>query len=225
MIAKKLTLMLLFCVILLVFMSAFAMDNTKAEETEDLPEAEVNAVIEQTPIIVQDEANLGKGPDNKENLDTDNNAYAVNETYVDTSVAGTEKEGVAEQEEVKVDPDEYEMLACVIFQEAGANYISDETRYMVGDVVLNRMASSQFPNTMYEVLTAPSQYGMYAWTGIVWVPEAAYAPEAVQRAYDTAWNLLTDTRHSSLYGNGYIWQAEFPQGTDIIHVDGLYFGR
>lgn len=124
------------------------------------------------------------------------------------------------------DGEEVEMLACVIYQEAGGNVCSDKCRYMVGDVVLNRISDDRFPDTMELVLMQERQYGRFHWTGIVW-PERASNPEeaaAVQRAYDTARALLSGD-HSEIYGAGYVWQAEFEQGTDIIEIDGLYFGR
>lgn len=133
-------------------------------------------------------------------------------------------------QEVETEPlyseEELEMLACVIYQEAGGDACCDNCRMRVGDVVLNRVADERFPDTMYEVLTQEKQYGRYHWTGIVW-PERAALPEeahAVVRAYVIAEKLLTG-QHSSLYDNGYIWQAEFEQGTDIIECCGIYFGK
>ena len=126
-----------------------------------------------------------------------------------------------------VDEAELEMLACVIYQEAGGDAVSNEARYMVGDVVLNRIADERFPDTMEEVLMQERQYGRFYWTGIVW-PDRAEKPEeaaAVERAYAIAYDLLSDTYHSKLYNEGYIWQAEFEQGHDIIALDGIYFGK
>ena len=126
-----------------------------------------------------------------------------------------------------VDTWEHEMIACVIYQEAGADTISDETRYKVGDVVLTHVADNRFPNTIEEVLMQKGQYGLFHWTGVTW-PERASNPneaKAVERAYTIAWNLLTDTHHSNLYGKGYIWQAEFEQGYDVVYADGIYFGK
>ena len=118
------------------------------------------------------------------------------------------------------------MLACVIYQEAGGNACSDLCRKYVGDVVLNRVNDGRFPDTIEGVLTQKRQYGRFYWTGIVW-PERAKNPgeaKAVQRAYDTARDLLSGN-HSELYGAGYVFQAEFKQGKDIIYLDGTYFGR
>ena len=131
-----------------------------------------------------------------------------------------------EEPEPEIDEARLEMLACVIYQEAGGNACSDLSRYRAGDVVLTRELDSRFPDTLEEVLTQKGQFGEYYWTGIKW-PARASAPEeaaAVQRAYDTARELLSG-EHSDLWGLGYIWLAEFPQGTDVIYADGIYFGR
>lgn len=134
-------------------------------------------------------------------------------------------EEVVEPEPV-IDPEELEMLACVIFQEAGGDSHCDECRRRVADVVLNRVNDSRFPDTMYEVLTSRNQYGRFYWTGIVW-PERAKNPgeaHAVERAYRIAEEVLSG-HHSDLYGEGYIWQAEFKQGSEQIYHCGHYFGR
>lgn len=121
-------------------------------------------------------------------------------------------------------------LAAVIYQEAGGDACSDETRRMVADVVLNRVFDNRFPNTIREVLEdAPGgalQYGRFALTGVCF-PAAADAEceqHAVERAFRIA-NEVLDGEHSELFENGYIWQAEFAQGTDQIWQDGVCFGK
>ena len=128
--------------------------------------------------------------------------------------------------EPEIDENELEMLACVIYSEAGGDAYSDLARQYVGDVVLNRVADLRFPDTLEGVLLQEGQYGRFHWTGIVWPERAQYEVEAaaVARAYDVARALLSG-EHSEIYGAGYIWQAEFSQGTDVIYLDGIYFGR
>lgn len=131
------------------------------------------------------------------------------------------------EDKPEINPEELEMLAAVIYQEAGGDRCCDECRRRVADVVLNRVADPRFPNTMEAVLTSYRQYGRFYWTGVTW-PERAKNPgekHAVERAYRIAEEVLSG-HHSDLYGKGYIWQAEFKQGTDIV-VDecGIYFGR
>ena len=121
--------------------------------------------------------------------------------------------------------EELEMMAIVIYQEAGGNECSDETRLMVGTVVMNRIADERFPDTMYEVLTAPRQYGRLHWTGIVWPDRASspYEAEAVERAYAIAKRILLGER---AFNGSVVWQAEFPQGVETVaYQDGMYFCR
>lgn len=128
-------------------------------------------------------------------------------------------------EEETIDPQKLEILACGIYCEAGGDACSDECRMAVGDVMLTRELDPRFPDTLEGVLTQKGQYGTFSRTGVIW-PERAKNPgeaHAVQRAYDTAYDLLTGN-HGKLYGQGYVWQAEFTQGSGFW-LDGLYFGK
>lgn len=119
-----------------------------------------------------------------------------------------------------------ELLACVIYQEAGGNECCDTCRRRVADVVLNRVADPRFPNTIKAVLTAKNQYGRYYYTGVVWPSRAKnkYEKDAVARAYRIAEEVLNG-QHSDLYGKGYVWQASFKQGSSQIYCCGTYFGK
>lgn len=132
------------------------------------------------------------------------------------------------EEEIVVDPEDLEMLACVIYQEAGADYCCDDCRRRVADVVLNRVEDDRFPDNIQDVLTQKRQYGRYYWTGVVWPERAKNECEkhAVERAYRIAEEVLKG-EHSELYGEGYIWQAEFKQGTGVVYCDQckIYFGK
>lgn len=118
-----------------------------------------------------------------------------------------------------------ELMALVIYQEAGADACSDETRLMVGNVVLNRVADDRYPDTIEEVLLEKRQYGRLYWTGIQW-PERAVKPEeahAVERAYRCAEEVLNGVR---LLPDDVIFQSENVQGTEIVaEQDGFYFCR
>ena len=130
------------------------------------------------------------------------------------------------EETPEVNPRDLELLACVIYQEAGGNAHCDDCRRRVADVVLNRVNDERFPNDIHSVLVAPRQYGRFSQTGVVW-PERAksqYEADAVARAYRIAEEVLLG-QHSELYGQGYIWQAEFKQGKEQFYHCGHYFGR
>ena len=51
-------------------------------------------------------------------------------------------------------------LAMAITREAGSDWLTDEHQLLVGNVVLNRVASSRYPDTIYDVL---HQKGQYPW--------------------------------------------------------------
>lgn len=54
--------------------------------------------------------------------------------------------------------DELYLLARVIYKEAGSADIPGTWRQMVGEVIMNRIASPEFPNTLYEVIYQEGQY-------------------------------------------------------------------
>jgi hypothetical protein len=54
--------------------------------------------------------------------------------------------------------DDLMLLSKIIYAEAGSEWLSDEWKLCVGEVVLNRVASPEFPDTIQEVLEQPGQY-------------------------------------------------------------------
>lgn len=118
-----------------------------------------------------------------------------------------------------------ELVAITIYSEAGSDTISDETRRMVGEVVLNRVAHPDFPDTIEAVLTQRGQYGRFHWTGVVWPARASRSVEAhaVERAYDCARTVFEGER---LLPEDVIYQAGFRQGREcVVSVPGFYFCR
>ena len=130
-------------------------------------------------------------------------------------------------EEPEIDWTVQEQMAVGIYREGGGDMVCDDCRIRIGDVMLNRVADPRFPDTLEEVLTQKGQYGRMHWEGITFPARAAQPEEfhAVQRAYDTAEAILTGT-HSELYGQGYIYQSEFPDlGHDAFEHCGIYFAK
>lgn len=131
---------------------------------------------------------------------------------------------VVEEPDIGIDPHDLELLACVIYQEAGGDDVCDECRRRVADVVLNRVEDPRFFNSIEGVLTTEDQYGDWYHTGVVWPDRAKNDYSTVDRAYRIAEEVLRG-QHSELYGKGYVWQARRPQGTDNVYCCGQYFGR
>ena len=160
----------------------------------------------------------------------------IDEPTAVTTVAEIEEEtteAIAEEPTVEAtaateppySQEELEMMALVIYQEAGGDACSDETRLMVGTVVMNRVADKRFPNSLYGVLTQRAQYGRLHWTGLTWPARANNPSEAkaVARAYRCAERILLGER---VLPEDVIWQAEFIQGTEVVaYQDGMYFCR
>ena len=56
--------------------------------------------------------------------------------------------------------DDLYLLARVIDCEAGSDWLPDDFRLCVGEVVLNRVASPEFPDTLHEVIYQRGQYSV-----------------------------------------------------------------
>jgi len=105
------------------------------------------------------------------------NAYAAYDPNVDYTVAmvdaaicGDYERGYAAQdarnEKIdnlgmaynKIDFGDLMLLSKIIYAEAGSEWLSDDWKMCVGEVVLNRVESPEFPNTISEVIAQPGQY-------------------------------------------------------------------
>ena len=61
-------------------------------------------------------------------------------------------------DEVEIEFEDLYLLSKIMYAEAGSVWLSDEWKMCVGEVVLNRVASPEFPDTIPEVLEQPGQY-------------------------------------------------------------------
>jgi len=119
--------------------------------------------------------------------------------------------------------DELFCMAAAIYNEAGGDKCSDESRELVGYVILNRVNDSRFPNTIREVLEAKRQYGRFYWTGVKFADRSSLPQEqhAVKRAYEIAKKVLTTP---SPIPKTVVFQAGFKQGDGVYkYIDGIYF--
>lgn len=120
--------------------------------------------------------------------------------------------------------DELFYMAATIYNEAGSDSCSDDTRRLVGYVVLNRVNSSRFPNTIKGVLEQKRQYGTFYRTGIKFADRHTLPQEknAVDRAYRIAKEVLE--MEEIPIPSSVVFQAEFRQGSSIYkYQDGIYF--
>jgi len=107
------------------------------------------------------------------------------------------------EEDVKLISDsDIDLLARIISCEMGCSWIPDEQQLYVGSVVLNRVASDLFPNTLQEVIYQPGQYApaISGWLETV-VPD--------ERTRENAKWLL---ENGSVLPNGVLYQSTVAQG-------------
>ena len=103
--------------------------------------------------------------------------------------------------------DELSLLSRIIYAEAGCGWLPMDWKMAVGEVVLNRMASPEFPDTMREVLEQPGQY---------YGKNSAYfnglrpSPACVE----AAWRLLEGAR--VLGEPGVVFQSNYLLGSGVF---------
>lgn len=116
-----------------------------------------------------------------------------------------------EQQGPEVSKDDIDLMARLIWSECGT--LGETGMRYCGSVVLNRMASDLFPDTLRGVIYQRGQYAVTWNGGINKTPSEA--------AYEIAKELLVNG--SVLPGN-VVFQAEFRQGDGVYeHIGNTYF--
>ena len=100
--------------------------------------------------------------------------------------------------------DDVDLLARLIFHEIGSDGHPDEQLYIVGSVVLNRIADSRFPNNVHDVIYEPGQYAPA-------INGTLYTGTPTERCYDIAADLLAN---GSVIPGDVVWQSGVPQGVE-----------
>ena len=98
--------------------------------------------------------------------------------------------------------DDLYLLARVIDAMAGSDWLSDDFRMCVGEVVLNRVASPEFPDTLYDVVYQRGQYTVVNSTRF-----ATLQPR--RECVEDALRLLQGERHMAA---AVVYQADYLQG-------------
>lgn len=131
----------------------------------------------------------------------------------------TVEETTEPTEEVKnYTEDDLFYLAAAVCHEAGGE--SEEIQLLVANVIINRVNSSYYPDTIYEVLTQYKQYGTM-WKYGVSFPD--WSDEKVkEQCYSVAQRVLEGERFCP---ENVLFQAEFEQGSGVYKQfgDDYYF--
>ena len=118
----------------------------------------------------------------------------------------------------KISFDDLYLLAKIIYADAGSDWLTDEFRMCVGEVVMNRVASPEFPNTIYDVIYQKGQY-----TAVNASSFTAMIPS--QECVDIALKLIKGERTmapSVVYQSNYI-QGELFSVYNDWHLGTTYF--
>lgn len=111
--------------------------------------------------------------------------------------------------EPKISFEDLFLLAKIVYVEAGAEWIGMEHKMCVAEVVLNRVASPEFPNTVREVIYQEGQYED---------PGSDYFEYYVtpgEECVEAALRVLLGERHLSKY---VVYQSNFTQGGGVYAV-------
>lgn len=109
-------------------------------------------------------------------------------------------------------PDDLIVMAHVITGEAGSWWLTDEEQLLVGNVVMNRVASPMFPNTIQEVVFQPGQYAC-TWDG-------NYHREPDARTIGNAQRILNGERFCP---ENVLYQSNSQQGEIYKQIGDTYF--
>lgn len=107
--------------------------------------------------------------------------------------------------------DDIDLLARLTYAESGI--LNDEAQMLTASVVINRMNSPSFPDSIYGVIY---QYGQYAVVdnGTINNPASEHTYEIAKQIYENGARCPSNV----------VYQAEFAQGSGIYKIiDGMYF--
>lgn len=109
--------------------------------------------------------------------------------------------GVETETEQKYTDEDFWYLSRVIQAESG--YCSKEMMEGVGSVLINRRDSDLFPDSIRECVEQPGQYSTLSW-----LESQIPTDEVLEVTEDLLLN-------GSKFPTDVVWQANFPQGTEI----------
>ena len=108
------------------------------------------------------------------------------------------------------------LVSKIMTAEAGSDWLSDEWKMAVGEVLLNRVASPEFPNTVEECIYQSGQY---------YSESSSFFKKLIphEREVYLAWRLLNGERHLV---PSVVFQANFTQGSEtFITYKDKYLGK
>ncbi len=190
--------------------------------------------VEETPVVIssQIEKEIEESISITKESPVNSKEYVVNvkPSHSPASTQNATKNTVTQKEtatptkivNAKYSKDDLFCMAAVIYNEAGGNACSDTHRILVGNVVLNRVRDSRFPNTIRKVVQQKGQYSMMS-RGVKFATRSKYSGEkaAVARAYKIAKMVLEGKQ---IAPKKVVFQSQSKQGKGVWKkVGNTYF--
>ncbi len=177
-------------------------ETTYTENTEYVYYDEAFSFIKTDCGFIQPETEYV--PPVTEAVTTTATEYVAQPIEPQTTTTAAVTEPVVQNSGISVSNSDYILLCNVVAHEAGCNWISTYDKAKVVEVVMNRVNSPLYPNTIYGVITAPYQF-----TGCSSYANLGYLSSEVNQGVIDAVNLyLSDPSqfqhgYFSFYGDGY----------------------
>ena len=119
------------------------------------------------------------------------------ETYVEPATEPVVIDVESEEDSLPITDEEYILLCNAVAHEAGCNWICTEDKAKVVEVIMNRVSSTSFPNTIYGVITQPYQFsGAWSYANL-----GTYSNGVTQSVKDAVTLYFTD---NGSFTQGYI---------------------
>lgn len=169
------------------------------EEAEEFVEDKNGELTESEEEAPEEEENSAEDEESSESEEA-----SENEENADDSEKEEESEESEASTGITVTQSEYYMLCNVVAHEYGSDWVSEYDKALVVEVVMNRVNSPKYPNSIYEVLTQPYQFsGMQSY--ITLGGFSTQVTESVKAAVDLYLSDPSQFNHGyySFWGDGY----------------------
>lgn len=168
------------------------LNTTKTRKIKEFAEAAKCAVENFKKYVPKEEIYTVEEPSVEEPLIEE---PSIEEPLIEEPKKEEPKESKEEEKGSEIDSYSRQLLAEIVWHEAGSDWISQYEKAQIAAGVMNRVRDSRFPNTVYDVLTQNGQFTGY-WPGCC-VP--------TQECYDAVDYYFA---HQESFGNENSWWGD-----------------
>ena len=189
-------------------------ENALEDKQKDLKALQNNLSSQQEAINSKISSTSGELADYQKQLDRARAAEAAANTAQNNDISGSSGGTTNSGSSVSASTTDVALLAAILYCEAGTNY---NGMLAVGTVIMNRVSSPRFPNSLRGVIFQAGQFAP-TWNGAL---ERALKNGVPNSCYKAAKAVLGGTRYSAV-ADCYFFHAAWT-GKDGINVGGNVF--